>query len=333
MVAGSLHPSRGTQNAGTSTAPAPVSSLARSPNRTLTESQLQHIAHPTAKPTYNDKLPSVEQSQPEGGPQAEAAAVLQSGREDPTSKCENATAQDFVTSVGAKIEQLRLWLRFRSQLVRVVADAVVDAMRVQKEGDVYRHHGAPVLLMCSDATSAAQFARTIRCGCVQRDGEFLALCDKGAGRCRTRNLQEEQAAQNSMYHVLPVVMLQACEVGHPQAGDMVVENVTECAAQDGVAEVYEVRWVSCDDGRENLLWDSSNVGQQLIRFIGKRSRHVGGQHEERTAAAGERGSLSPEKKRARSDLEAIFQRYPNLSELKKPEHAAHLEEMCTMWYG
>lgn len=51
------------------------------------------------------------------------------------------------------------------------------------------------------------------------------------------------------------------------------------------------------------------------------------------SAAGQATALSPEKKRARSDLEAIWDRYPNLAELKKPEYAERLATMCDMWYG
>lgn len=50
-------------------------------------------------------------------------------------------------------------------------------------------------------------------------------------------------------------------------------------------------------------------------------------------AAGPAPQPTPEKKRARSDLEAIFLRYPNLAELKKPQYAAQLEKLTDMWYG
>ena len=70
-------------------------------------------------------------------------------------------------------------------------------------------------------------------------------------------------------------------------------------------------------------------GVKQGRAAGKRVRQQGGSPVDGLiSAAGQ-----AEKKRAKSDLDAIFSSYPNLAELKKPEHAGNLKTMTEMWYG
>jgi hypothetical protein len=41
----------------------------------------------------------------------------------------------------------------------------------------------------------------------------------------------------------------------------------------------------------------------------------------------------PEDTPAQSEMEAVFSRYPNLAELKKPKYAERLAKMMAMWHG
>lgn len=288
LFAGAAGPSSGSARRG-ATSDAPALSPARTVGlNALTESQLRHIAHPAAKPAHKGKLRSPAQpvqyeavipfaeseeeepaapdaagcipmggvNEPGAAPQADAAAPAQPAREVQRSNRDPVTSQNFVADVAARVEQLGLWLRYGPRSVRVVAAAVVDVMRVQT-GQVYRHKGAPVLLMCSDAQTTAQFAASLRCGCLERDGAFLLLQNEEAG-CSSGGNQQEQPEEDlhgDQQHVVPVIMLQACEPGAPQKGDILVEDVEERLQQGGVHATdnfASLRWL-VDAGPDQFL--------------------------------------------------------------------------------
>lgn len=269
----------------------------------LTESQLRHIAHPAAKPAQAGKTrspaqpqrfeavipcaeseedepaaPNVAGSNPPGGAKPGAAqhadgdAPVQPGSDVQQSHRDPVASQIFVAVVAARVEQLRLWLRYGSGSVRVVAGAVVDVMRVPAEGQVYRHHGAPVLLMCSDAQTTAQFAASLRYGCLEREGAFVLLRSVADGSGGNLQNEPQEVRNSGRRHIVPVIMIQACEPGVPQAGDILVDDVEERLQQGGAhaADNFaSLRWLDDDEpgrlggwGREELLPWACGQGMQ-----------------------------------------------------------------------
>lgn len=74
-------------------------------------------------------------------------------------------------------------------------------------------------------------------------------------------------------------------------------------------------------------------GVQQGRAGGKRVRQQGGSPVDGLVSAAGQAPSPTEKKRAKSDLDAIFSSYSNLAALKKPEHAESLKTITEMWYG
>lgn len=295
----------------------------RSPERDagtddLTESQLRHIAHPAAKPAHagKDRPPAQPQryqacipfaesegeepaardavgSQPSGGDDDAGAGPQAAGDAHPqpattTSEAQNSqggpvAAETFLANVAARVEKLRLWLRYGSGCVRVVAEAVVD-VSVPEEGRVYRHRGAPVLLKWSDAETSAQVEATAVHGCLEREGAlFLLHCEEDGSSCgggRRKQLQGE--LHGDRRHVVPVIMIQACEPGVPQAGDTVVPSVEERLQQGGAhaADSFaNLRWID-DDVDSYFEWLSRCSSEELVPW---------GPGQDQQAAAGAAG--------------------------------------------
>jgi hypothetical protein len=212
----------------------------------------QHAGQPSRQPQAEQyagqpsKQPHSEQhaGQPSKKPRAQQHPV-----------CDPVASQKFVEEVASRVEQLGLWLRYGSGFVKVGAAAVVDVMRVQGRGRVYRHRSAPVLLMCSDAQTSAQLAASLQFACLEQEGSFLLLQSTDTAHSRDEG-QHEQHLQGNVQHIVPVIMMQACEPGIPNRRDWLLEDVDEKIQHGGVHardNFARIRWLDSKDIDEIVL--------------------------------------------------------------------------------
>lgn len=118
-----------------------------------------------------------------------------------------SNTQDLVARVASWAEAQRLWLPHNGSHVQVVAAAVIDAVQHPCVHDILRRHAVPVTVLSSAAETAAG---------VQSDLRFSFLEVKGSFK-----IYQEEMYSGQQLHVVPVVMLQACEPGIPDSNDMV----------------------------------------------------------------------------------------------------------------
>jgi hypothetical protein len=119
--------------------------------------------------------------------------------------------EDILHTTARWFGEERIWFRTTAGLVRITSDSIVDVVTMPP-GELKKRLGIAVAALLSDALRKEDVSpESSICACMSMDNIPKAfILDVGHGR---------------KCHVVPVVMLRACELGTPKAEDVVLHDI------------------------------------------------------------------------------------------------------------